>query len=272
LAELPRVSTVDFVTLRIPRISVIVPVHDGERFLRQSVDSIRAQRVSELELIIVDDGSTDGTSDLIAELAPDIAIRLPENSGPATARNAGVAAATGEWLAFLDSDDLWTNASLAVRSVLLAQTPNIDIVIGATTPIVDDGTVLPPNVNVPDGDQSGGRVMLFLNVGATLVRREAFESIGSFDESMRFGEDIDWYLRAREQQFSTAYLDDVVLLYRRHGTNMTTDRAATERGFLATMKKSLDRRRTEGAANDLPPVDGLDVFDHLLPTPGTRRS
>ena len=231
-----------------PSVSVIVPVFNGERFLRDAVASIRHQRHEPLEIIVVDDGSTDATGTVAASLGGEVRYIHQPNAGPPAARNTGLRAARGALVAFLDADDLWTDQKLAVQLGLLAREPAIDVVLGYTEIVY-----LPA---VPGGDAPPPSQPAFLfSLGAALIRQSVFDRVGGFDETSRYCDDVDWFLRAKEAGLSVRVHQDVVQHYRRHDGNLTNQRALDRHFFLSTLKKSLDRRRRApgGSSRDLGP-------------------
>lgn len=242
-----------------PLVSVIIPAFDSREFLANAVSSVRAQSYNPLEIIIIDDGSTDGTGAVVDSLGQDIKTASQPNQGPAAARNHGLNLARGAFIAFLDADDQWTKGKLSSQVRRLLEEPALDAIIGATQRVQAPAT---------GGSTAGnkqleavGAVWMIFSIGASLFRREVFTRVGMFDESMRQGEDIDWFMRAREAGVSIGISNDVVQLYRIHANNMTRNLADKDRFFLAAMKKSLDRRRAGGTeATELPPVAGLAGF------------
>jgi glycosyltransferase involved in cell wall biosynthesis len=239
-------------------ISVIIPVYNGERFIAEAVDSVLRQRHRPLEIILVDDGSTDSTAQVIREMIAKtdekmIAIHQP-NKGPAAARNRGLEAARGDLIAFLDADDLWTAGMLDGQLQRLIDDCSLQLVVGCTQ-----------RVRASDRPESRSRLEILgpqwmsFTLGSALFRRSAFNAVGRFDESLRFGEDVDWFFRARELGVSIGISNEVTRLYRIHENNMTADTHSSDRHFLAALKKSLDRRRVQsGVATDLPAVSGLE--------------
>lgn len=226
----------------LPLISVIVPVYNGARFLPQAIDSILAQRYPCLEIIVVDDGSTDDVETVVAGLPVDVRYFRQDNAGPAAARNRGIRDASGEFLAFLDVDDLWPENNLRVLAEALRRDPALMVVNGHAQMMVRD--------------EASGRFEYRGNpresfpyyIGAALYRREAFRRVGLFDVSMRMAEDTDWYQRLHESGARHERLPEVTLLVRRHGGNMTAGKSKEElnRSALAAFKKALDRSRHAG--------------------------
>jgi glycosyltransferase involved in cell wall biosynthesis len=243
-------------------VSVIVPVHNGERFLAEAVESIRAQNHPTLEIVVVDDGSTDRTPEVLASLrGGDLRWLRQENRGPAAARNAGIELARGEVIGFLDADDVWPPDSLGLRLAHLDGSVPADIV----TAWMKFVRTAPAGNGGPEARELGATIFAF-NFGTSLVRRRVFDTVGLLDETMRFGEDADWFTRAWEHGVPMLVVDAPTLLRRVHDRNMTRDREAASRAFLLSLKKSLDRRRVSGPVPSLSklrrvPVDGVVVPD-----------
>jgi glycosyltransferase involved in cell wall biosynthesis len=235
-----------------PLVSVVIPVFNGERFLREAVDSVLAQEYSPLEIIIVDDGSTDGTEALAKSLPEPVRYLRQTNKGPAAARNRGIELAQGNLIAFADADDLWPQGKLELQLPYLIRDTQIDIVLGRIQQVVlfttSDGQTQSEEFAEP---------AFSVNLGSAVIRRSVFEQVGLFDETMRYSEDVDWFMRAREAGAAIVTIDAVTLLYRQHEQNMTRGKSAAELNVLQALKRSLDRRRERtGVASALPDVHG----------------
>jgi glycosyltransferase involved in cell wall biosynthesis len=239
-----------------PLVTTIIPVYNGEKFLSQAIESVRGQNYAPLEIIVVDDGSTDGTADRIKNLGDDIHYIYQENRGPAAARNTGLKLARGEFIAFLDVDDLWPEGKLGSQVERLLQDPSLEIVTGRIQYIFLDGTddSLVRNLD-------GNNTVSSVNLGSALFRRSVFEKVGVFNETLQRGEDGDWFLRALEQDVSILILDEVTLYYRQHGKNITRGLGNRERGLFQILKKSLDRRRLAGGGEVRPLKDWSDYSE-----------
>jgi glycosyltransferase involved in cell wall biosynthesis len=216
-------------------VSVIVPVYNGERFLAEALNSILAQNYDLIEVIVVDDGSTDGTSEVAAQYGPDIRYVYQQNQGPPAARNTGLRMARGNLICFLDADDIWTDTKLELQLALLEQNPTAEIILGRFKcwPL--------PMEYSQDPAAHGARPVLSL--GCALMRQSVFDKIGCFDESLRCAEDWDWFLRAREAGVSFLLHEDVVLLYRRHDHNVTNNIQWRRHYLLQMLCKSIHRRK-----------------------------
>lgn len=228
-------------------VSVIVPVFNRAGYLGAALDSIDMQELNgvELEVIVVNDGSTDGSGTVAERWAaahPEVSCRCLEqaNAGPGAARNAGVAAARGEMLAFLDADDLWPSDGLRknVEEWHGSAQARPKVVLGLTQAFI--------SVAEAGAPVSETEPFRFLNVGAGLFEREVFERAGGFDPTLRGSEDVDWFLRARDAGLGLRSHGEVTLWYRRHGENMTRGQSLADLDFHLALKRSLDRRRRNG--------------------------
>lgn len=215
-------------------ISVIIPVYNGAEFLPDAVASVRAQAYAALEIIVVDDGSTDHTAQVVQTLGNGIRYLYQPNQGPAAARNVGLAAAQGELIAFLDADDLWPVDKLAQQLPALAAAPETAIVWGCTQICAyqGDASEFPPLA--PEW---------FPLLGSTLCRRAVFQQVGGFEPTLRYAEDVDWFIRLREQQIVVQKLPAIGLLYRLRAGSMTHGKAIVELGLFDSIRRSLQRRR-----------------------------
>lgn len=219
----------------LPLVSVVVPTFNCARFANEAISSVLAQDYPNLELIVVDDGSTDGTLERLPRQEARVQILRQENAGPAAARNRGAAAARGEFLAFLDCDDVWLPGKLAAQVQHLLHHPEVGLVHGLVRDWYPDKTgAYPPfsNFTSPNdpvtlvaGDSGWVYPEILLDfvlcTSTVVLRRELFERVGGFDESYRIGEDYDLWLRlARITPFHK--LDMPCTLYRKHGANVTS--------------------------------------------------
>lgn len=216
-----------------PPIGVVMPVYNRAGMLGEAIRSVLCQEAVPSEIIVVDDGSSDGSGDVARAFGPPIRVIAQANAGLAAARNAGIAVASGEWIAFLDSDDLWPADSLVRRAEALAAEPSLDAVFGR----YDCFTAEPPEAN------RLGRPRDAILCPAMLIRRAALERVGRFDESRRLGEFIDWFSRARDAGLRYRILPDLVLWRRVHSGNMVRERRAEFSEYPRLIKAALDRRR-----------------------------
>ena len=232
-----------------PLISVIVPVYNGAAFLRQAIDSILAQRWPCLEIIVVDDGSSDDIEAAVAALPVDVRFFRQDNAGPAAARNRGIRDASGDFIAFLDVDDLWPENNLAVLADALVRDPELQVVRGHAQMLVREAG------SERFEYRGNPRESFPYYIGSGLYRREVFRRVGLFDTSMRMAEDTDWFTRLHESALKSERLAEVTLLVRRHGGNMTAGKSKEELNLtaLSAFKKALDRARRAGVQVGQPP-------------------
>jgi glycosyltransferase involved in cell wall biosynthesis len=213
-----------------PLVSVVMPARDAEPFVAEAIDSVLAQGHEPLELIVVDDGSEDGTAAAAEAYGDPVRVLCLDGAGPGRARNHAIERARGELIAFLDADDVWEPGALAPRVEALRSDPALDLVFGHVSRFGDEP--------VPDGVVPGHLV------SAMVARRSAFASVGSFREDLVAGEFVDWLARARDHGLRDRMLPDHVLRRRVHGANLgVTRRDAARADLLRTVKGTLDRRR-----------------------------
>ena len=238
-------------------VSVIIPVYNGERFLAEAIDSVFAQDYRPIEVIVVDDGSDDRSAE-IARSYDDVTVLSQVNSGLAAARNAGIAVATGAFIAFLDADDVMLPSNLRIQVDYIHDHPEVGCTLGAWenfgAPADDEWQVDPPPR--PDGavDVASHEALVHLRGGgigiALVVRRTALDVVGHFDTSFDFAEDLDWLFRLRESGVRAVILPDIVGHRRLHASNMTKDRSAAVAGWLRFLKAAAGRRHEKDPADD----------------------
>jgi glycosyltransferase involved in cell wall biosynthesis len=213
-----------------PLVSVIIPVRDGERYLAEAVRSVLDQSYEQVDPIVVDDGSQDGTADVARGFEDALRYVRQAPAGTAAALNRGIGLARGPFLAFLDADDLWTPRKLELQVAALARDPGLDIVFGHVRQFRD-------LVSAPAEPQPG------LSKGTMVVRRESFERVGAFDTAWRVGDFVDWYARAEDRGLVSTMLPDVVMLRRLHAGNSTLRDSGALVDYARVARAALERRR-----------------------------
>jgi glycosyltransferase involved in cell wall biosynthesis len=209
-----------------PTFSVIIPVYRGERYVRETIASVAAQTVQDWEIIAVNDGSPDNSLAVLEEEArrdpQRIRVISVQNGGVSRARNTGAANARGEFLAFIDQDDLWAPAKLARQLSQFRADPSLGLSFTNESVIDEHGTVVRKKVLAFDPARCRGRVFAhlvfdnFIPVSSVMIRKDLFAAIGGFDPQYTLAEDYDFLLRAaREATFD--FIDEPLLLYREHG-------------------------------------------------------
>ena len=226
-----------------PTISVIVPVYNAQRYLAEAIQSILAQGRQPDEIIVVDDGSTDGSAAIAGKFADKIRFFQQENKGAGAARNLGVKMCTGSLLAFLDADDTWTPNKLSLQLKTLDADPDLDFVLGTVHQFVSPELGKEARCSL----RSELKTMPAYHVGAMLIKRPSFYNVGFFNEDLQLGEYIDWFNRAKHLELSYCVLDETVLGRRIHTHNQGIYKKAHLKDYIAVLKSSLDRRRIKTA-------------------------
>ncbi|WP_204138432.1 glycosyltransferase family A protein [Halomicronema sp. CCY15110] len=236
-----------------PEVSVIIPVYNGAKFLREAIANVEAQTHPNLEIIVVDDGSTDDTAAVARSLGNRLRYLHQVNQGPAAARNRGLQAAQGEFIAFLDVDDQWPADKLKHQLAAFTTKPQLEIVNGyvqmlQAVPTASGEVEFQPR-HVP---------VVSFNLGSAVFRRSVFDKVGLLDASQIHSEDVDWFMHARELGVAMVVLEEVTLLYRKHDSNLTRDRQENLKGFMQAVRKSIQRRQQAGkSVEDLPQLQYL---------------
>lgn len=231
---------------RKPLISVIIPVYNGAPFLPDAVQSVLAQNYPNVEIIVVDDGSHDNIDEVVEALPINVRYFKQANAGASAARNRGVKDASGDFIAFLDVDDLWPDSKLASAIEMFEQNERLDVVQGYA--------------QLMQFSEQTGRYEYIGNpqesfphyIGAAVYRNRAFERVGLYDTTLQFAEDTDWFKRAEEAGLAIERVGRVTLLVRRHAHNMTRGKSLVELNTLRVLKKALDRKRSAESDADRP--------------------
>ena len=222
-----------------PGVSCIIPCRNGRAYLAQAIASAMAEGVD--EVIVVDDGSTDDSAAMAQVASAKVRVLRQAQQGAAAARNAGLALARHEVIAFLDADDLWPAGSLALRRGALATEPELAAVYGHVrqflSPELDETTAR--RLACPEG------TIAARTFGSIFLRRTVFERIGVLDAGIEQGEMFDFMARFSDAGLGILALPEVVLLRRIHGANMMHPAGGGRQGYPRALKALLDRRRRE---------------------------
>ncbi len=250
-------STVDHSTL--PLISVITPIYNNADFLPELLENLRAQAYQPLEIMLIDDGSTDDS----AAIAASYSLKTPEwrvqcirqtNAGPSAARNAGLCCAQGDFIQFLDVDDLLPPNELLDQAHRLLWQPQLDLVGGYLQ-----------TVRLPGADPSNlffaqAEPFLSYNLGAALFRCRVFERVGMLNPALHLAEDVDLFFRIMEAGCPLVITPEVALYYRLHERNATRrySKKQHELALARALHESIKRRRAQG--DILMPLPQLSDF------------
>ncbi len=226
-----------------PRVSVIVPAYNVEPYIRQAVESVLRQTVPEVEVIVVDDGSTDGTAAQLSGLAdPRLRLIRQEHAGVCASRNTGVGLARAPYLGFLDGDDLWLPDKLRRHIAVLEAHPEIDLTFSLSRVIDRSGREL-HCMPRHRGGVVGFRELITqspIRNGSTVVlRRQVLQRAGPFDPSLSPCEDCEMWLRVAGLRPANVYcIPEALTLYRRRPGQLTSDRALFWDGWLRVLEKT----------------------------------
>jgi glycosyltransferase involved in cell wall biosynthesis len=225
-------------------VSVIIPAFNSEDCVADAIESALTQGPIVREVIVVDDGSTDSTAEVVRRFS-EVVLLQQMNAGPAAARNAAIGVSTGEFIAPLDHDDLFTEGRLEIMVDALEKDPDALFVVGKQQLVVEPGGPLPFWLNSTDPSElerfSGEH-----GTGLLVMRRKAFDIVGLFDETMTVGgEDIDWVFRCRELGFASVMIDNVVTVRRMHGGNLTMDETKMQKAMFTILQRRAQRRRAQ---------------------------
>jgi len=216
-----------------PLVSIVVPVYNSEAFLRETLDSVFALDYEPFEVIVVDDGSTDASA-AIAQSYPDVHYVRQENRGPGEARNVGIGVSRGEFVAFVDSDDVVLSHKLSAQVGYLLDHPDVTATLGRQE------WITPPPDAVPDlvwGDLDG------ITPISLVIRRTALIEVGCFNPALRGPEDVELLVRLREGGYRFLVIPEIVMRRRYHGENLVAGKRDAPLP-LELLKAKLDRART----------------------------
>lgn len=227
----------------VPTVSVIIPNYNYGRYLAETLESVFAQTLSPHEVIVIDDGSTDNTSEVLSSYGERIRVIHQQNRGVAAARNAGVELASGELVAFLDADDIWLPRKLERQLERFVADPGLGLVFCGGEEIDAKGVLLGrPRVDGMEG-WIANEILLFerpavlMPGSGALVPRRIFEEVGGFDGRLPPSEDWDVSYRIA-CRYKVGFVPEVLLQYRIHGTNSHMNIRRMERGMLIAFGKA----------------------------------
>ncbi len=223
-----------------PIVSVILPIYNGAAFVTEAVESVLTQDFVDFEVIAVDDGSRDGSAELLAR-HPAITVLRQENRGVAAARNAGVALGRGAFFAFIDQDDLWSSAKLRLQLALLTARPEVGVAA------CQEEFIIAPDADRPSWlrpEMASAPHPSFVP-STWLIRRAILAAIGPFTESFRCGSDTDWLCRARDAGVVIAGCPEVLLQRRVHADNESQQVQICHQEMVQLLRDSIRRKRAQ---------------------------
>lgn len=223
-----------------PLVSIIIPAHNAEKYIQEAVDSALGQTYENIEVVVIDDGSTDGTKKVLELYVRDRKIKYvyQENKGLAGARNAGIRNSKGEYVAFLDADDLFLPEKVAEQVKVLEENPDFDVCYCDLTHFIDSSPrkYYHHRYHYPSGNLFEPLLhRQFINPLTVFARRSVFEKFGFFDETLRRSEDWDLWLRWSHAGVKFFYLDKPLAYYRIQSTgnlsSIESEPAMKEKNF-----------------------------------------
>lgn len=227
-----------------PRVSVITPTYNRADFIGEAVESVLAQTLGDFELLVVDDGSTDNTREIMQPYLEDPRVHYfeQENRGQSGARNTALAQAKGEFICFLDSDNTWEPDKLERQLVVMELHPEVDIVYGDIITINEQGD----EISRDNMRRYSGRIVAlllrdnFVSINTSMIRRHCFDEVGNFDETERFATDYDLWLRF-SAHYRFHYLPAYLTHYRMMENQLSSDKTNRFRANQRALNHFLDQ-------------------------------
>lgn len=248
-----------------PVISVVVPVYNGEKTIKETIDSVLNQSFYDFELIVINDGSTDKSLEIISNIKDErLKVFSYPNAGLSASRNRGISLATGEYISFIDADDLWTPDKLELQLKALQEHPQAAVAYSWTDCIDESGKFLGKcNYLSFSGDVRANLLLInFIDSGSNvLIRTEAFKKVGNFDESRKSCEDWDMWLRLAAE-YSFIAVSKPQVLYRISSSSMSTNLLRMEAESMEVIEKACDRN--PGYSSLLKRLSKGNIYKYLL--------
>ena len=223
-----------------PLISVIIPVYNCDRYLGEAIESVLSQTYRPLEILIIDDGSTDKSAEIAKSFIPSVKYYYQPNSGSCSSPlNYGIKLSQGDFLAFLDSDDLWLKDKLIIQSQYFAENPHLDIVFGHVQQFISPelDNVIRQRFEIPK------EIIQGIHRGTMLIKKQSFLSVGYFYSHWQRVEFIDWYIRAKALNLEMIVLPDILFKRRIHQTNIGIIKKDRQSEYVQVIKQALNKKR-----------------------------
>lgn len=221
-----------------PLVTVIIPVYNYANYIAATLDSVFAQTYRPMEVIVVDDGSTDNSAEIVRGY-PEVQYFYQSNQGVSVARNVAIAAAKGEFIAFLDADDLWKPEKLNVQIAYMLENPDIGITGTKAINFLESDTQLPPWLR----DNPHWEEEKVIIPSTMVVHKSVFSQIGDFSPHYRACEDTEWQQRAKDAKIPILKINEILTLRRFHGSNLSWEMKVTEKSrMFRIIKESMARQ------------------------------
>ncbi len=223
-----------------PLISVIIPLYNDAPFIQEAITSVLSQGIEKIEVIVIDDGSTDNFEEKINGIHdPRVQLIKQVNSGAAEARNNGIRNAKGEFIAFLDADDMWAANKLKSQLDVLTKQSKVHMVFGQVKEFYDS------SINGHTDLQKDVKTFVGYSPITLLISKRDFLKVGDFQSKWKVAEFIDWYDRAKHMGLTEIVLPDVLAFRRIHEGNLNRLHRPDAKQYVAVLKEALDRRRNQ---------------------------
>ncbi len=220
-----------------PLVTCIIPAFDREEYIAEAVDSVLNQSYGNIEIIVVDDGSTDNTPGILSSYNGKIKILRQQNSGASAARNMGISKASGDFISFLDSDDLWEKNKIALQMECFQNNPEIDVCL-CNTKIFSEKEIINLDRKYI--------IATPYHLCSILIRKDALDKVGYFRTDLKFGEDTDFFLRINKMGIPLKILQDKLVSIRIHKNNLTGNFKVRDREeVFSGIKNALDKKRNK---------------------------
>ncbi|NQV01636.1 MAG: glycosyltransferase [Bacteroidia bacterium] len=222
-------------------VTIIIPVYNYGQFLAAAIDTVIAQSYRSIEVIVVDDGSTDNTAK-IAQSYSEVQYFYQKNQGVAVARNTGISKARGKFIGFLDADDTWSVNKLKIQIRNLIENPGLGFNMCKNRNFIESGVKLDPKITGPFLE----RVQICF--ASLVTHRNLFDQIGGYDPHYKILEDLDWLIRAKDAGIIMEVLPDILVNRRIHTHNLSlTNQQAWQKFKFQILKESIERQRKKEA-------------------------
>lgn len=221
-------------------VSVIIPVYNGAKFIGETLNSVFDQTYPNIEIIVADDGSTDNTAEIV-QSHPNVHYIYQENQGVSVARNAAISVANGEFIAFIDADDLWKPDKLQRQIAFMRENSSCRISATKALNFLEPDTQLPLWIqNDPEW-----KIVKHAIPSTMVVHTSVFEEVGLFSPKYRSSEDVEWIWRAKDAGLDISVMDDILTLRRYHGTNLSWITKKNDKAHLMKIIRESVARQTD---------------------------
>ncbi|MBR8835694.1 MAG: glycosyltransferase [Stigonema ocellatum SAG 48.90 = DSM 106950] len=228
-----------------PKVSIVIPAYNAIAYLPEAVDSVLQQTFTDFEVLIVDDGSSDGTVEWANQMTdPRVRVISQTNQGSSGARNTGITAAKGEYIALLDADDLWEPTKLEKQLRYLSENPSVGLVDTWTILVDQQGKSMGKVVvSYAESDNVWKQLVQFKTVcccdSTPVIRRSCFETVGLFNGDLRFLEDLDLWIRLASR-YTFGVVKEPLVRYRQHPGSKSTNCQGTLEAFRTIIEKAFE--------------------------------